>query len=68
MTNVRASFLSLIALEEDSGVSRFTWRRWLRAGRLPMHRIGRKVCVRREDYEAFIAAIRSGPLEAHEGV
>lgn len=46
--------LSLEALEERSNVSRYTWRLWLRQGKLPAVRLGRRLLVDQVDYEAFI--------------
>ncbi len=50
--------LGLEALEERSGVSRHTWRQWVRQRRLPSVRLGRRLLVSTEDYERFIAANR----------
>ena len=37
-------------LEADSGISRHTWRTWIREGKIPVVRLGRRVRVREEDY------------------
>lgn len=48
--------MSVIHLEEATGgcVSRFTWRSWIRQGRLPVVKLGRRVMVRAEDFEKFV--------------
>jgi excisionase family DNA binding protein len=50
--------LSLEALEERSDVSRHTWRLWLRQGKLPAVRLGRRLLVEESDYQRFVAANR----------
>lgn len=50
--------LSVEELEQVSGVSRFTWRTWLREKRVPYVRLGRLIKVREEDYERFVAENR----------
>jgi len=51
-------------LEEQTKISRFTWRSWIRQGRLPVLRLGRRVRVSEEDYRAFLKANR---VAAREG-
>ena len=53
-----ARLLGLEALEERSDVSRHTWRQWIKQGRLPAVRLGRRVLVSEADYSRFIAANR----------
>jgi excisionase family DNA binding protein len=53
-----ARLLSLEALEQRSDVSRHTWRVWLRQGRLPAVRLGRRLLVDEVDYQKFIAGNR----------
>ena len=38
------------------GVSSWTVRSWLRQGRIPSYKVGRRVLVRVEDMEALLAA------------
>jgi excisionase family DNA binding protein len=45
-------------LEQDSRISRHTWRAWIRQGRLPVIRAGRRVRVEEADYRAFLDACR----------
>jgi len=51
--------LSLEALEERSDVSRHTWRLWLRQGKLPAVRLGRRLLVEEADYQRFVQANRT---------
>jgi excisionase family DNA binding protein len=46
------------SLEADSGISKYTWRAWIRARRIESVRLGRTVRVPREAYEAFLRANR----------
>lgn len=46
-------------LEKDSKISKFTWRSWIREGRLPVHRLGRRVRVEEEDYRRFLRENRT---------
>ncbi len=58
-TIVHASrLLGLRELQERSDVSRHTWRLWLRQGKLPSVRLGRRLLVDERDYDAYIAANR----------
>ena len=54
-----ARLLSLETLEERSDVSRHTWRLWLRQGKLPGVRLGRRLLVAESDYLRFVADNRS---------
>ncbi len=51
-------------LEKDSGISRHTWRSWIRVGKIPVIRLGRRVRVAEEDYRRFLAENR---VPAREG-
>jgi excisionase family DNA binding protein len=51
--------LSLEDLQERSDVSRHTWRLWLRQGKLPAVRLGRRLLVAESDYERYVSANRS---------
>ncbi len=51
-------------LEKDSGISKHTWRAWIRLGRVPVIRLGRRVRVAEEDYRRFLAENR---VPAREG-
>lgn len=53
------ALLDVMDLERDSGVSRFTWRAWIRQGRIPVIRIGRRVRVAEEDYRSFLKENRT---------
>jgi excisionase family DNA binding protein len=44
--------------ESDNLISRYTWRAWMQAGRLPFVRVGRRTLVERETFEAVIRAGR----------
>lgn len=52
---VPGRLLSLETLEERSEVSRHTWRAWVRAGKIPVTRLGRRILVSESAYLAFIA-------------
>ena len=56
--------LNVKDLEERSKISRYTWRTWIRQGRLPIIRAGRLVRVDERDYETFIASCRTEKTEA----
>jgi excisionase family DNA binding protein len=45
-------------LEQDSRISRHTWRAWIRQGRLPVIRAGRRIRVEEAEYRAFLDACR----------
>src|SRR5262249_8206702 len=52
-------------LERETSISRYTWRSWLKVGKLPHVRLGRRVRVTVEDLAAFLAANRRlGPSTA----
>jgi len=55
--------LTVEELEQDSKISRYTWRSWIRAGRLPVVRLGRRVRVAEEDYRRFVAQNREARKE-----
>jgi excisionase family DNA binding protein len=52
------ALLTVKELEADSKISRHTWRAWIRQGRLPVIRAGRRVRVAEEDYRRFLAERR----------
>jgi excisionase family DNA binding protein len=54
---VKEEFMPLMSIEDlerDSKVSRFTWRSWIRAGKVPALRLGRRVLVDEKDYQRFL--------------
>lgn len=55
--------LSVDQLEARSGISRYTWRAWIRQGRLPVLRLGRRVRVSEDDFRVFLQSCR---VEARE--
>jgi excisionase family DNA binding protein len=52
------ALLTVVELERDSKISRHTWRAWIRQGRLPVIRAGRRVRVDETDYRQFLNANR----------
>ena len=52
------ALLTVIELEQDSKISRHTWRAWIRQGRLPVIRAGRRIRVDEADYRQFLNANR----------
>ena len=46
--------LSVEQLQERTGISKHTWRRWVRRGLLPSVKLGRLVKVTEEDLQRFI--------------
>jgi excisionase family DNA binding protein len=54
-------------LEERTGISRYTWRAWLREGRLPYVKLGRRVAVQERDLEVFLEANRVAPRHSPPG-
>ena len=50
-------------LERETQVSRHTWRLWIRQGKVPVVRLGRRVRVREEDFKAFVEKNRVPSLE-----
>jgi len=57
------ALLTVVELEQHSRISRYTWRLWIRQGRLPVHRLGRRVRVSEEDYRRFLEENRISPSE-----
>lgn len=50
-------------LEKESKISKHTWRNWIKAGKLPAIRAGRRVRVDERDYLEFIASCRTEKTE-----
>ncbi len=46
---------SVVDLERETKISQHTWRGWIREGRIPAKRIGRRVRVEEADFKKFIA-------------
>ena len=57
------AMMTVLDLERESQVSRHTWRAWIREGRIPVLRLGRRVRVAEEDYRRFIAENRTPARE-----
>ena len=57
------ALMTVIDLERDSQISRYTWRSWIRARKLPVVRLGRRVRIAEEDYRRFLTEHR----DAKEG-
>lgn len=55
------ALLSVKDLERETGISRYTWRAWLRAGKLPAVKLGRRVRVAEEDLKRFVDLNRGVP-------
>jgi len=55
MTTQIPQTLPIDALAERLGVSQWTVRTWLRQGRVPFVKIGRRVLVKTDDVEALLA-------------
>ncbi len=53
------SLLTVEEMEKDSKVSRYTWRSWIRAKKLAVVRLGRRVRVEEAEYRRFLAANRT---------
>ena len=53
-----APLMDIVRLEAESGISKYTWRGWIRERRIESLRLGRAVRVPREAYEAFLQANR----------
>jgi excisionase family DNA binding protein len=53
-------FLTVKFIAGDLGYCKKTVRRWIEAGLLPHHRIGRQFRVAEDDYRAFLALRRNG--------
>ena len=47
--------LTVIDLERDSQISRYTWRAWIRQGKVPIVRLGRCIRVDETAYRKFLA-------------
>jgi excisionase family DNA binding protein len=58
MDQVAARLLTLEDVRNRSRISLATWRRWLREGRLPGEKLGKKLLIAEDDYIAFVAAHR----------
>lgn len=50
--------LSVEELQERTGISKHTWRHWLKRGLLPCVKLGRLVKVKEEDFQQFVEANR----------
>jgi len=61
---LQMALLTVVDLEKESKVSRHTWRAWIREGRLPVLRLGRRVRVDEADFRRFIAESRTPAREA----
>ena len=56
---MQTDLMSVEQLEQESPISRYTWRTWIREKRIPHVRLGRRrVFVTRHDFEAFLRASR----------
>jgi excisionase family DNA binding protein len=53
------ALMTVVDMERESKVSRHTWRAWIRQGRIPVTRLGRRVRVAEEDYRAFLTENRT---------
>jgi len=51
-------FLTVKFIADDLDVCRKTVRRWIKAGLLPHHKLGRQFRIAEEDYRAFLALRR----------
>lgn len=49
------ALMTVVDLERESKISRYTWRSWIRQGRIPTLRLGRRVRVSEEDFRKFLA-------------
>jgi excisionase family DNA binding protein len=49
-----AELVDLREAAKESKISIFTWRAWISQRRIPYVRLGRRVLLRREDFERFI--------------
>lgn len=47
--------MTVLDLEKDSQISRYTWRVWIRLGKVPVVRLGRCVRVEESAYREFLA-------------
>ncbi len=55
--------LSVEQLQVRTGISKHTWRHWLKRGLLPCVKLGRLVKVTEEDLQRFIEAHRQSGSE-----
>ncbi len=46
--------LTVEEMERDSKISKHTWRAWIKQGKVPVIRLGRRVRVLEADYHALI--------------
>ena len=53
------AMLTVIDMERESQISKHTWRAWIREGRVPVLRLGRRVRVDEVDFRKFIAENRT---------
>lgn len=47
--------MTVLDLEKDSQISRYTWRAWIRLGKVSVVRLGRCVRVEESAYRRFLA-------------
>jgi len=57
------AMLTVVDLERESQISKHTWRAWIREGRLPVLRLGRRVRVAEADFRRFLAENRTPARE-----
>jgi excisionase family DNA binding protein len=57
------AMLTVLDLERESQVSRHTWRAWIREGKIPVLRLGRRVRVAEADFRSFLAENRTPARE-----
>jgi len=53
-----AEFLTVSQLAEELAVADRTVRRWIDAGKLHIHRLGRQIRISREDADTFVGGCR----------
>jgi hypothetical protein len=64
--NGTAGLLMTVAdLEDESGVSRYTWRSWIKTRKIASVHLGRRVFVARTDFEKLL---KPGRVEAREAL
>lgn len=59
--------MTVLDLEKDSQISRYTWRAWIRQGKVPIVRLGRCVRVDEVAYRKFLAQHVRGEEMLSEG-